>query len=191
MILNDSEQYGYEIYVDTFLLRVGQKTASDASCSGRPMWKKVCSVFLVPHSLSPDAVLCGWPGSKHQLTNKLANPHSLRNEVQAHDTPKFSLTNLLLLVLLVLVLQRDIRRMFKTSYLAEFQSFAGKNYNIFVKRVWTKFRCGVTNIAVDRNSYKYLNVTEMIFPLCKSAKQHERHFTLCCPAVEKSSYVST
>ena len=69
-------------------------------------------------------------------------------------------------------------KMFKTSNIRE--PYLLINCNRFIKCALTKFRCGVSDIAVHRNRYKNVNIVDMNCPLCKSAKEDEVHFV---PAV--------
>ena len=49
--------------------------------------------------------------------------------------------------------------------------------------ITTRFRLGVSELAVDH--YRYRNVTEndLICRLCKESQENEIHFVLCCPAL--------
>lgn len=55
------------------------------------------------------------------------------------------------------------------------------NISRHMKFIFSKFRFGVSEINLHANRYKQTNENVLLCPLCKSAKEDEVHFVLCCP----------
>ena len=47
----------------------------------------------------------------------------------------------------------------------------------------TRFRLGISEIAVHRNRYKAHSDADLVCPLCEKGIENEVHFVLCCPAL--------
>eukprot|EP00745_Piridium_sociabile_P006919 TRINITY_DN14433_c0_g1_i2.p1 TRINITY_DN14433_c0_g1~~TRINITY_DN14433_c0_g1_i2.p1 ORF type:complete len:494 (+),score=25.16 TRINITY_DN14433_c0_g1_i2:66-1484(+) len=56
--------------------------------------------------------------------------------------------------------------------------------NRHLKFVTTRFRLGISELAVHRYRYKKSNDSDFICPLCKESQENEVHFVLCCPALK-------
>ena len=48
--------------------------------------------------------------------------------------------------------------------------------------IMTRFRFGISDIAVHNNRYRDVPNDALNCPLCKNAKEDETHLLLCCPA---------
>jgi hypothetical protein len=70
-------------------------------------------------------------------------------------------------------------RLFSTSH--SVQTYLLISVDRHLKCVMTRFRFGVTDLAV--HFYRYRNHThrDLLCPLCKEAEENEVHFVLCCP----------
>ena len=53
-----------------------------------------------------------------------------------------------------------------------------------VRCALSRFRLGITDIAVHATRYKNYNVEDAKCPLCESPTESEVHFVMCCPAFE-------
>ncbi len=52
-----------------------------------------------------------------------------------------------------------------------------------LKIIITRFRLGISDIAVHHCRYKRHTDRELICPLCRVAQETELHFVLCCPVL--------
>jgi hypothetical protein len=49
--------------------------------------------------------------------------------------------------------------------------------------VTTRFRLGISELAVHHYRYRVFNNVDLLCPLCKETEENEMHFVLCCPAL--------
>ena len=63
------------------------------------------------------------------------------------------------------------------------EAYLSVDINKYVKNAFTKFRFGISSIAVHSIWYKLHSYSETICPLCTASVENEVHFTLSCSAV--------
>eukprot|EP00745_Piridium_sociabile_P017375 TRINITY_DN26146_c0_g1_i13.p1 TRINITY_DN26146_c0_g1~~TRINITY_DN26146_c0_g1_i13.p1 ORF type:complete len:408 (-),score=12.07 TRINITY_DN26146_c0_g1_i13:7-1098(-) len=73
-------------------------------------------------------------------------------------------------------------RMLKTNHLVKVEPYLALNMNKFIRYTLTKFRFGVSDIAVHRQRYVQ-RVGDLVCPMCRSAKEDELHFVFLCPVL--------
>ena len=71
-------------------------------------------------------------------------------------------------------------RTFKSSSNTEIYLLLG--INRYIKYNMTRFRFGISDIAVHHSRYRNVPDDALNCPLCKNAKEGEMHLLLCCPA---------
>ena len=59
------------------------------------------------------------------------------------------------------------------------------NMDNHLKFLMTRFRFGISNLAVHRYRFRYHSEEEIKCPLCRSSEDNEIHFLLCCPGLSK------
>ena len=74
----------------------------------------------------------------------------------------------------------SLYRTFKSSSNSEMYLLL--NMNRHIKCSMTRFRFGISDIAVHHNRYKNVTDDALKCPLCKHANEDDVHFLLCCPA---------
>ena len=57
------------------------------------------------------------------------------------------------------------------------------NIDRHLKFIMTKFRLGISDIAVHHCRYKRQTDKNLIFPSFRAAQETELHFALCCPVL--------
>ena len=58
------------------------------------------------------------------------------------------------------------------------------NLDRYLKIITTRFRLGVSTLAVHQHRYKVTPDDSLVCPLCRTSKEDEMHFVLCCPALQ-------
>ena len=61
------------------------------------------------------------------------------------------------------------------------KSYLKMNLDKHLKFIMTRFRCGISEIAVHHFRYKKHSRVDLICPLCKNGIEDEVHFVFCCP----------
>ena len=73
-------------------------------------------------------------------------------------------------------------RTFKTN--KDVEPYVLANVNRFVKFALSRFRFGISAIAVHALRFKSTNACDLLCPLCKTSTEDEVHFIFCCPAYQ-------
>ena len=65
------------------------------------------------------------------------------------------------------------------------KTYLALNIDNHLKFLMTRFRFGISNLAVHRYRYRYYSEEEIKCPLCRSYEDNEIHLLLCCPCLSK------
>ena len=64
-----------------------------------------------------------------------------------------------------------------------FKEYLSFNINKHFRFIFTRFRFGISNIAVHKYRYRVHSMNNLVCPLCKSSIENEVHFVLSCPSL--------
>ena len=73
-------------------------------------------------------------------------------------------------------------RTFSTSH--EQKLYLQMNIDRHLRFLLTRFRLGISDIAVHQYRYKRHVMTDLLCPLCKTAEENEMHFVFICPVLK-------
>ena len=82
-------------------------------------------------------------------------------------------------------------RFLVSSDVTDKEYYLSININRFIRCALTKFRFGVSDLAVHKNRYRESSENDLFCPFCKSVKDDEIHFAFICPVFAdlRQSYI--